>query len=158
MNLLRMLQREVMYHLMLRLLEVSIKAMEKSKKGDVLDSMEYREAFANYVRTGKWAYKGAMPEKRDEVDDLLLTDDTSVIIPNTVMREFIKDIKVYGTLFAEVRKINVKGGVEFGIEELRPTVRWITEAGPSKTQAAPKLIIRLCLIIIWLKLKWHNLS
>ena len=111
----------------------------KEQKGDVLDSMEYREAFANYVRTGKWAYKGAMPEKRDEVDDLLLTDDTSVIIPNTVMREFIKDIKVYGTLFAEVRKINVKGGVEFGIEELRPTVRWITEAEPSKTQAAPKV-------------------
>ncbi len=111
----------------------------REERGDVLDSMEYREAFANYVRTGKWTYKGTMPEKRDEVDELLLTDDTSVIIPNTVMREFIKDIKEYGTLFAEVRKINVKGGVEFGIEELRPVVKWIAETESSKTQAAPKV-------------------
>lgn len=111
----------------------------REQKGDVLDSMEYREAFANYVRTGKWVYSGAMPEKRDEVDKMLTTDDTSVIIPNTIMKEFIKEIKEYGSLFNEIRKTNVKGGVEYPIEDFKPEVKWITETETSKTQDKPKV-------------------
>ncbi|MBR0038953.1 MAG: phage major capsid protein [Lachnospiraceae bacterium] len=111
----------------------------KEQKGDVLDSMEYREAFANYVRTGKWVYSGVIPEKRDEVDKMLTTDDTSVIIPNTIMKEFIKEIKEYGSLFNEIRKTNVKGGVEYPIEDFKPEVKWITETETSKTQDKPKV-------------------
>ena len=111
----------------------------REQKGDVLDSMEYREAFANYVRTGKWVYSGAMPEKRDEIDKMLTTDDTSVIIPNTIMKEFIKEIKEYGSLFNEIRKTNIKGGVEYPIEDFKPEVKWITETETSKTQDKPKV-------------------
>lgn len=117
----------------------AFKQPKTEKKGDVLDTMEYREAFANYVRTGKWVYSGVMPEKRDEIDKMLTTDDTSVIIPNTIMKEFIKEIKEYGSLFNEIRKTNVKGGVEYPIEDFKPEVRWITETETSKTQDKPKV-------------------
>ena len=97
-----------------------------------LDSMEYRQAFMKYVQTGEWTY-----EKR--ADDMLITSDVGKIIPNTIMQEFIKEIKVYGQLYNLVRKLNVKGGVEFPIEELVPTVTWITETTVSDTQAVPEI-------------------
>jgi HK97 family phage major capsid protein len=93
-----------------------------------LDSMEYRTAFMKYVQTGEWNYRA---------DETLLTSEVGKIIPNTIMNEFIKELKVYGQLYNLVRKLNVKGGVEFPIEELVPTVTWITETTTSETQAVP---------------------
>lgn len=95
-----------------------------------LDSMEYRTAFMRYVQTGEWNYRE---------DDMVVTDDIGKIIPNTIMQEFIKEIGVYGQLYNRVRKLNVKGGVEFPIQELIPTVTWITETTKSDTQAAPEI-------------------
>lgn len=105
---------------------------EQRQSNDVLDSMEYRQAFAQYVRTGEWKM-----EKR--ADEMVSTGDIGKIIPNTVMRELIKELKSYGQLYNRVRKLNVQGGVEFPIEELVPTVKWITETTVSETQKAPEI-------------------
>lgn len=102
------------------------------RTGNALDSIEYRQAFMKYVQTGEWSY-----QKRQ--DETLVTSDVGKIIPNTIMNEFIKDLKVYGNLYNRVRKLNVKGGVEFPIEELVPTVSWITETTVSDTQAVPNI-------------------
>lgn len=99
---------------------------------DVLDSMEYRNAFATYVRTGVFK----MEQRADEV---VTTGEIGKIIPNAVMKELIKTLKSYGNLYNRVRKLNVKGGVEFPIEDLIPTVSWITETTVSGTQKAPEL-------------------
>ena len=102
------------------------------RTGNALDSIEYRQAFMKYVQTGEWNY-----QKR--ADETLITSDVGKIIPNTIMNEFIKELKVYGNLYNRVRKLNVKGGVEFPIEELVPTVTWITETTVSDTQKAPEI-------------------
>lgn len=94
------------------------------------DSMEYRKAFMKYVQTGEWSYRA---------DETLITTDVGKIIPNTIMNEFLKEIKVYGQLYNRVRKLNIKGGVEFPIEDLVPTVTWITETTVSETQAVPEI-------------------
>ena len=99
-----------------------------------LDSMEYRQAFANYVRTGVWNY-----EQRDSSAGVVTTADIGKIIPNTIMQEVIKELKSYGNLYNRVRKLNVPGGVEFPIEDLIPTVSWITETTTSNNQSAPEL-------------------
>jgi HK97 family phage major capsid protein len=99
-----------------------------------LDTMEYRKAFANYVRTGTWNY-----EQRDASAEMVTTADIGKIIPNTIMQEVIKELKSYGNLYNRVRKLNVPGGVEFPIEDLIPTVSWITETTTSKNQSAPEL-------------------
>ncbi len=101
------------------------------RTGNALDSLEYRQAFAKYVQTGEWNY-----EKR--ADETLVTSDVGKVIPNTVMKEFIKELKHYGNIYKRVRRINVKGGVEYPIEELVPTVSWIAETAKSDTQKAPK--------------------
>ena len=104
----------------------------EQRTGNALDSVEYRKAFMQYVQTGEWNY-----QKR--ADETLITSDVGKVIPNTIMNEFIKELKVYGNLYNRVRKLNVKGGVEFPIEELVPTVSWITETTVSDTQAVPKI-------------------
>lgn len=106
------------------------KQNEKRTAENPLDSMEYRQAFMQYVQTGNWNYRA---------DDTLITSDIGKIIPNTIMNEFIKELKVYGQLYSLVRKLNIKGGVEFPIEELVPTVTWITETTVSETKEAPEL-------------------
>ena len=107
-------------------------ATSEQRTGNALDSMEYRQAFMRYVQTGEWNY-----QKR--ADETLITSDVGKIIPNTIMNEFLKDLKVYGNLYNRVRHLNVKGGVEFPIEELVPTVTWITETTVSETQAVPEI-------------------
>lgn len=106
------------------------------RAGSILDTMEYRNAFAAYVRTGDESQFAALESRADAT---LITTDVGKIIPNTIMQEFIKDLKVYGNLYNRVRKLNVKGGVEFPIESLIPTVSWITETTVSDTQKAPEL-------------------
>lgn len=97
-----------------------------------LDSIQYRNAFANYVRTGQLD-----AEYRDNAD--VFTQDVGMLIPNTIMSELIKELKVYGNLYNKVRKLNVRGGVQFPIEELVPQISWITEATVSDTQKAPQV-------------------
>lgn len=97
-----------------------------------LDSLEYRNAFANYVRTGQ-----INAEYRDNAD--VFTQDVGMLIPNTIMAELIKELKVYGNLYNKVRKLNVRGGVQFPIEDLVPQITWITEATVSETQKAPEV-------------------
>lgn len=103
------------------------------RQGDnILDSIEYRQAFAQYARTGVWNF-----EQRE--NEQINTGDIGKIIPNTVMKEFIKKLKEYGKLYNRVRKLNVPGGVEIPIEDLVPTVSWITETTASDTQKAPEV-------------------
>lgn len=104
----------------------------EQRTGNALDSIEYRNAFMKYIQTGKWEY-----EKR--ADETLITSDVGKIIPNTIMNEFLKELKTYGNIYNRVRKLNVKGGVEFPIQELVPTVTWITETTTSETQKAPEI-------------------
>lgn len=111
-------------------------APQTRESENILDSMEYREAFAEYVRTGATAGFAALEQRADAT---LITSDVGKIIPNTIMNEFIKELKVYGNLYNRVRKLNVRGGVEFPIEELVPVVKWITETTVSETQKAPEL-------------------
>ncbi|MCL1999429.1 MAG: phage major capsid protein [Turicibacter sp.] len=63
------------------------------------------------------------------------TSDASAVIPTTIANEIIKQASVYGNLFAQVRKLNIQGGVDFPILSLKPTAAWITETKPSDSQS-----------------------
>lgn len=110
----------------------------EERNGDYTSTLEYRNAFAKYVRTGEKTEIEEL-EQRAAADGMLVTGDVGKIIPNTIMTEFIKKVGSYGQLYALVRKLNVKGGVEFPIEELVPEVRWISETTPSVEQQAPEI-------------------
>jgi HK97 family phage major capsid protein len=103
---------------------------EKKENEDVLSSMEYRQAFVKYVRTGKWEARA---------DEFNGVEGLGKIIPNTILNEFIKELKSRGQIYSRVRKTSYKGGIEIPIEELVPQVRWVaTEGTRSDDQKAPE--------------------
>lgn len=107
-----------------KLVNGEIKGTFKTEERKVAptESMEYREAFMAYVQTG---------EKRDAIS----TTESGAAIPLTVMNEVINTVrKRYGNLYNKVRKMNVKGGVEFPIGALSATFKWINESTVSPRQ------------------------
>ena len=97
-------------------------------------TMEYRQAFMAYVQRGT-----AIPAELRAGGDTGTTvaADIGAIIPETIMNEFIKEVsKVYGHIYAKVRKLNVQGGVKFPISKLKANFKWITETTVSEKQKA----------------------
>lgn len=99
-------------------------------------TMEYRSAFMRYVQTGAPIPSDLLSRAAGE-KGTTVTADIGAIIPETIMSEFIKEAsKVYGHIYAKVRKLNVQGGVKFPISKLGATFKWITETTVSdKTKA-----------------------
>lgn len=97
--------------------------MEMKKTKGLYSSEEYRTAFKDYVQKG---IKAPILEKR--TDAATTSADIGAVIPDTIMEEVIKNVKVYGQLYSRVRKLNVPGGVEFPISELAATASWVAEA------------------------------
>lgn len=111
---------------------------ERRESQNLLESMEYRQAFAKYVQTGDATNLDAL-QSRAASDGMVITSDIGKVIPKTIMDELITGLKVYGGLYNRVRKMNIKGGVEVPIEDLVPTVRWIGEKEVSSNQSAPEI-------------------
>lgn len=114
-----------------------IEHVSKREDNDVFASLEYRNAFAKYVKTGDSTDVDMITRSAD--DGMITTTDIGKIIPTTIMQEVIKELKSYGNLYDRVRKLNVAGGVEFPIEDLIPQVSWVTETVPSSDQGTPEL-------------------
>lgn len=107
---------------------------QRKSTEDKFGTKEYRMAFKKYVQTGE-----AIPHELRAGGDTgtTVTTDIGMIIPTTIMNEFIKDVsKVYGQIYSKVRKLNVKGGVEFPISKLSANFKWITETTVSNKQKA----------------------
>lgn len=112
----------------------TVQMNQRKSTEEKFGTMEYRMAFKKYVQTGE-----AIPHELRAGGDTgtTVTTDIGMIIPTTIMNEFIKDVsKVYGQVYAKVRKLNVKGGVEFHISKLSANFKWITETTVSNKQKA----------------------
>lgn len=102
---------------------------------DPLSSMEYRTAFKNYVQRGIAIPQDLYARATDGAPTV--AEDIGAIIPTTILNEFIKDVqKVYGQLYAKVRKLNIKGGVKVPISDLKANFKWISESTVSPRQNA----------------------
>lgn len=96
---------------------------------DVFDTEEYRNAFMNFA-----CHNSAMPEKFRNAAATTTTGDVGAVIPTTTLHEIVTELKSRGTIFNSVRKMNVQGGVQIPILDLKPTAHWITEAATSDDQ------------------------
>lgn len=91
---------------------------------DNYDTQEYRNAFMNFVCRGT-----VIP---NELRATTATTDIGAVIPTTLVKEIVKELKSYGNIYAKVRKLNVQGGVEIPVLSLKPVANWIGET-PSST-------------------------
>lgn len=104
---------------------------------DPYNSMEYRQAFKEYVQRGTMTplISDGMKAMQSRSGVAANTESLGAIIPTTLIQEFINEIrKVYGQLFTKVRKLNVQGGVRFPVGELQATFHWISETTVSPRQ------------------------
>lgn len=95
---------------------------------DIYDTKEYVAVFKDYV-----CKSVPIPDKYRNAAEKTTTSDTGAVIPTTLVREIIKEMKSYGNIYSKVRKLNVQGGVEFPILTLKPEAKWIGE-GASEDQ------------------------
>lgn len=111
---------------------------------NVLESMEYRQAFMKYFQRGTVIpaelqarvseYMDSLPQEQ-RAGDVINTGNAGAVIPLTVMREVINTVrKRYGNLYSKVTKASVAGGVEIPIGALQATFHWITESTVSPEQ------------------------
>jgi len=99
-------------------------------------SLEYRMAFKDYVQRGTPIPEDVIVRAGGDKGTTVAAD-LGMIIPMTIMQEFIKEVsKVYGQVYAKVRKLNIKGGVKFPISKLKANFTWITETTVSDKQKA----------------------
>jgi len=101
------------------------KPSEVRSDEDVFATVEYRKQFMEFCKTGK------VPNIEQRLDAYTSTTEAAAVIPTTIMNELISKMTAYGKIFGKVRKLNVKGGVNFPILSLKPTATWITQAAPS---------------------------
>lgn len=104
---------------------------------DPFASMEYRQAFKDYVQRGTMSplISNGIAAMQARAGSPANTEQLGAIVPTTLIQEFINEIrKVYGQLFTKVRKLNVQGGVRFPIGQLQATFKWISEPTVSPRQ------------------------
>lgn len=98
------------------------------KYEDKFNTLEYRNAFKEYCITGRMD-----PLIKNE-NVVTTTGDVAAIVPTTILQEIISKVETYGQIFAAVRKLSVKGGVNVPILTLKPNASWIGETTPSDRQ------------------------
>lgn len=91
---------------------------------DRFDTPEYRSAFMNYFTRG-----AAMPAEYIEqrADESTQTTDVPIMVPTTLMNQVVEKMSEYGDIWNRVTKMNVQGGIDFPILDLKPTASWIAE-------------------------------
>lgn len=95
---------------------------------DPHDTVEYRQAFMNYVCRN-------VPIPAEARADAVTTGaDAGAVIPTTILNEIIQSLESYGNVYALVRKLNVQGGVAIPVLSLKPEATWIGETGGSESK------------------------
>lgn len=122
----------------------SFAAPEHRDGENVLESMEYREAFRQLWTRGTpmpddlmqrvRAYVATLPEEQ-RAGTPINTSNTAAVIPLTIMKEVINKIRTpYGNIYDAVRKTSVPGAVEYPIGEFEADFHWVTEGTASPEQ------------------------
>ena len=108
--------------------------VEQKRDENPTASMEYRQAFMNYIQ------KGTPIPAEARNGEVISTAESGAAIPITVMNEVINTVrKRYGNLYSKVRKLSVPGGVEIPIGSLEASFKWVNESTVSPRQKVSKL-------------------
>lgn len=113
-----------------------VNANQQRENTDPFATLEYRMAFMELATKGT-----PIPANLTQRDGMPAnTNSLGATIPTTVLNEFINEIrKVYGNLYAKVRKLNVTGAVKIPIAQLQAQFKWITEDTVSPRQDGGKI-------------------
>ena len=101
---------------------------QRAANVDPHDTVEYRQAFMEYV------CRNVPMAAELRADAVTSTGDVGAVIPTTILKEIIQELKSFGNVYALVRKLNVQGGVAIPILSLKPEATWIGETTASESK------------------------
>lgn len=109
---------------------------QRSSNEDMFDTMEYRQAFKDYVVKGTpIPTKFANTEAR--ADSLSMVGDVGAVIPTTILNKVIEDMTVEGKILSKVTQTSIQGGVAIPLSDINPTATWLgSETSKSDEQKA----------------------
>lgn len=111
------------------------RSQEVVNNDDPRATMEYRQAFMNYIQRGEINRDVLQFEARTDATGT--ASDLGVLIPTTIIQKIITDVeKVYGQLYSRVLKTNLQGGVKYPVGSFSATFKRITENTTSDRQKA----------------------
>lgn len=100
---------------------------------DRTDSVEYRTAFMNFV------CRNVPIPMELRADAVTTTGDTVAVIPTSILHEIVREVRSYGEIYTRVRHLNVQGGVNIPILDLKPVATWITADNGASESGTQKL-------------------
>lgn len=94
------------------------------------DSIEYRNAFMNYVLSGgkkniPVEYRAAGPSA---------TSDIGAVIPSTIIQKIVEKLQACGMILREVTQTSLRGGVTYPQSTVKPVATWVAEGATSDKQ------------------------
>lgn len=92
---------------------------------DKFDSIEYRNAFFEYVKTGTMA-----PEYRAST----LTSDAGAVIPTTTLNKIIEKLTSQGMILPLVTRTAYNTGVSIPTSTVKPVATWVADGASSDRQ------------------------
>ena len=98
---------------------------------DYFDSPEYVRAFFDYVKRGVKTpgivQPGMKPDYVRADAFTTVATDVPLFVPTTMMNQIIEKEELYGSLWPQLTKTNVQGGVVYNVADFDATASWADE-------------------------------
>lgn len=95
---------------------------------DFYDTVEYRNAFMNYVLSGKRS--AALVNEAGTSE----TTENGAVVPTSVLNRIIEKLESTGQILNEVTRTNYKGALNIPTSSVKPTAVWVAEGAGSDKQ------------------------
>ena len=95
----------------------------KAECEDIYSTLEYRNAFKDYVVSGT-----PIPEKFNKESrsaEMTVVGDVAAVIPTTISNKVIEDLTSSGKIVSMVTQTSYQGGIQIPISEINPTATWL---------------------------------
>ena len=102
-----------------------------TNRAEMLNSIEYREAFMNSVLKGE-----KMPSQFRNEDQYTTTGDVASVIPTVLVQRIVTKFEEIGKFYALATKTSYKGGVSIPTANFDFAAQWVAERGKSDVNKA----------------------
>lgn len=89
---------------------------------DIYSTLEYRQAFRNYVVEGTPMPTEFISKRSNE---LTVTSDLGAVIPTNILNKVIEDITIEGKVLGRITQTSMQGGIEIPLSDINPTATWL---------------------------------
>lgn len=110
---------------------------QRNEEEDIYSTMEYRQAFKNYVVNGT-----PIPEKfkrEQRANAMSVVSDVSAVIPTHLLNKVIEDITVEGKILARVTQAALTGGIDIPLSDINPTATWLASETVTSDEQKAKM-------------------